>query len=84
MYLDDGIGGADELSKANDTSITVQKVLKSAGFLIAEDKCNWVPSQKVIWLGLVWQFETGIVSVTEMRIHKLKDTLSQIIHKIGK
>ncbi|VDH98891.1 Hypothetical predicted protein [Mytilus galloprovincialis] len=50
MYLDDGFGGADEISQAQETSIVVQKVLKASGFLIAEDKCNWTPSQNVVWL----------------------------------
>ncbi|XP_071153679.1 uncharacterized protein [Mytilus edulis] len=52
MYLDDGLGGADEISQAQETSIVVQKVLKASGFLIAEDKCNWTPSQ--MWYGWVW------------------------------
>ncbi|VDI24509.1 Hypothetical predicted protein [Mytilus galloprovincialis] len=84
MYLDDGLGGADEISQAHETSIVVQKVLKASGFLIAEDKCNWTPSQNVVWLGLVWQFDKGMVSVTERRLSKLLDTLNRIIHKIGK
>ena len=47
MYLDDGMGGASDIGRAHLTSITVQNVLKSAGFLIAEDKCNWLPSHNV-------------------------------------
>jgi hypothetical protein len=46
MYLDDGMGGASDIGRAHLTSITVQNVLKSAGFLIAEDKCNWL---QVVW-----------------------------------
>jgi hypothetical protein len=37
MYLDDGMGGASDIGRAHLTSITVQNVLKSAGFLIAEE-----------------------------------------------
>ena len=54
MYLDDGMGRASDIGRAHLTSITVQNVLKSAGFLIAEDKCNWLPSHNVTWLGLEW------------------------------
>ena len=52
MYLDDGMGGASAIGKTHLTSITVLNVLKSAGFLIAEDKCNWLPSHNVTWLGM--------------------------------
>ena len=83
MYLDDGIGGSKEIGNAHLCSITVQKVLKSAGFLIAEEKCNWVPSLSVTWLGLVWNMEKGVVYVTEKRVNKLLDTLQVITNKIG-
>ena len=68
MYLDDGIGGDNEIGKAHFCSLTVRKCLISAGFLIAEDKCNWVPSHTVTWLGLVWNMEKGVVFVTERRL----------------
>lgn len=83
MYLDDGIGGSKEIGKAHLCSITVQKVLKSAGFLIAEEKCNWVPSLSVTWLGLVWNMEKGVVYVTDRRLNKLQDTLKVITDKMG-
>ncbi|VDI71134.1 Hypothetical predicted protein [Mytilus galloprovincialis] len=79
MYTDDGIGGASEISKANFCSLTVRYALRSAGFLIAEEKCSWEPSQSVTWLGLVWDMKDGIVYVTETRLNKLKDTLNVII-----
>ncbi|VDI20858.1 Hypothetical predicted protein [Mytilus galloprovincialis] len=84
MYLDDGIGGGSEISKANFCSLTVRYALRSAGFLIAEEKCSWEPSQSVTWLGLVWDMKDGIVYVTETRLNKLKDTLNVIIHRLRK
>ena len=84
MYLDDGIGGAKEVGKAHLCSLTVRKCLISAGFLIAEEKCNWVPSHLATWLGLVWNMKKGVVYVTERRLSKLLDTLKVIIAKLGK
>ena len=82
MYLDDGMGGASDIGRAHLTSITVQNVLKSAGFLIAEDKCNWLPSHNVTWLGLEWNMAQGVIYVTERRITKLMNTLEVIFDKI--
>jgi hypothetical protein len=56
--------------------------LKSAGFLIAEDKCNWLPSHNVTWLGLEWNMAQGVVYVTERRVTKLMNTLEVIFDKI--
>lgn len=47
MYLYDGIGGDNKIAKAHFCSLTIRKCLISAGFLIAENKCNWVPSHTV-------------------------------------
>lgn len=82
MYLDGGMGGANDIGRAHLTSITVQHVLKSAGFLIAEDKCNWLPRQNITWLGLEWNMAQCVVYVTERRITKLMNTLEVIFHKI--
>lgn len=40
VYLDHDMGGASDIGRAYLTSITVHNVLKFAGFLIAEYKCN--------------------------------------------
>ena len=82
MYLDDGMCGASDIGRVHLFSITVQNVLKSAGFLIAEDKCNWLPSHNVTWLGLEWNMAQGVVYVTERKISKLMNTLEVIFDKI--
>ena len=46
MFLDDGIGGSSTEAQACALSELVQISLKQFGFLIAEDKCNWKPTQK--------------------------------------
>ncbi|CAC5371043.1 unnamed protein product [Mytilus coruscus] len=84
MYLDDGIGEANEINKGNFYSLTVRYTLRSAGFLIAKKVCNSEPIQSVTWLGLVWDMKNGTVNVTETRLIKLKDTLNVIIPRLEK
>ena len=53
----------------------IQTDLKSLGFLVAEDKCQWKPVQEillVIWLGLIWNTKHNKISVSSPRIDKLK------------
>ena len=51
MYLDNGIGGVSEYSKARVLSQYLQKSLPEFGLLIARDKCHWQPVIRLEWLG---------------------------------
>ena len=84
MFLDDGIAGCDKQEEALEMSMTVRSDLAKLGFILAEEKCDWVPSQKAIWLGLSWNFEKGDVHVTEKRIHKLKGAIERILYQTDK
>ena len=53
MYLDDGLGGANDLFSAERSSSYIRTSLSELVFLIAEDKCIWYPQQDMIWIGLV-------------------------------
>jgi hypothetical protein len=50
MYLDDGIGGTESFDQATMISTNVQADLKSLGFLVADNKCQWEPVQELGWL----------------------------------
>ena len=52
MFLDDGMAGCDKEEEALEMSLTVRSDLDKLGFILAEEKCDWVPSQKAVWLGL--------------------------------
>ncbi|XP_060081899.1 uncharacterized protein LOC132561188 [Ylistrum balloti] len=71
MYLDDGIGGHETEGGANESSRYVRQALIDYGFLIAEEKSNWVASQHVTWLGYTWSMGEGVVRVTSGRVERL-------------
>ena len=59
MYLDDGIGGNLSCESAKNISVQVRKDLASAGFTSNDEKSNWEPVQKLVFLGTVLDFEMG-------------------------
>lgn len=83
MYLDDGIGGGENYEKALEISNQVHTELQMFGFLIAEQKCNWQPSQTVKWLGLIWDMCVGKVYASPERLDKLRNFLKHFLEKIS-
>lgn len=79
MFLDDGVAGASEYSKCKELSQIIQKDLYDLGFLIAEEKCSWEPTDELIWLGLVWNLTNGMVYVTQERVSKLKKKIENML-----
>ncbi|XP_033732588.1 uncharacterized protein LOC117322003 [Pecten maximus] len=71
MYLDDGIGGQATEGGASEASRYVQQSLADYGFIIAQDKCEWQPTQFVTWLGYTWSMSEGVVRVTNGRVERL-------------
>ena len=61
----------------------IKKDLEKLSFILAKEKCEWNPSQKVIWLGHVLDTKEGIIKVTETRIQKLSKFLNIVINKIS-
>ena len=51
VYLDDGIVAANGMEAAEQASVNVRQDLANPGFLTHEGKSQWVPSQKISWLG---------------------------------
>ena len=51
VYLDDGIVAVNGMEAAEQTSAIVRQELADAGFLAHEQKSQWIPSQKIHWLG---------------------------------
>jgi len=83
VYLDDGILGASSYDKCVRLAGIVQKDLTDLGFLLAEEKCNWVPAQKVKWLGHMIDCELGEVKVTEERLIRTECFLSNMIEQVA-
>ncbi|XP_060080812.1 uncharacterized protein LOC132560179 [Ylistrum balloti] len=79
MYLDDGIGGHRNKTRAVDLSRQVHKDLGRFGFLIAENKCEWEPTQEVTWLGLRWNMTEGMVYITEKRLVRFETSVKAVL-----
>ena len=82
MYLDVGLAGASSLLEASALSNRVKSDLTKLGFLIAEDKCIWQPTQNITWLGCCWDMFTGTIEVSQARIDRLLSSLDQVITQL--
>ena len=70
MYLDDGLGGGKNMKEAMLASEKIHSDLEKFGFVLASEKCNWVPIQGLDWLGFHWDMIEGVIRITEKRIEK--------------
>jgi len=82
MFLDDGIGGNVVYERALCASEFTRNTLVDLGFLFAEDKCNWIPSQRVEWLGHVLDMHTNRLFITENRVARLENSIDSMIYQI--
>lgn len=79
LYLDDGIGGARQLSAALSVSKTCRSDRVRAGFFTNEEKSVWTPSPVVSWLRFVLNFESSRIEIPQRKIEKLKVCLSRAV-----
>lgn len=82
MYLDDGLGGSHSFDSACIVAEHISKCLQSLGFLLAEEKCCWLPNQTQQWLGFMWDMKVGKLRVTEDRMDRLHIKLDSVSEKI--
>jgi len=75
VYLDDGLSLESTLDKAQFSTHHIRGDLLAAGFVINEEKSIWSPVQIISWLGVVWDFELGTISISGERISKLENKL---------
>ena len=61
------------MCKNRDT--IVRESLHNAGFLVNEEKSQFIPSKKMTWLGFVWNLEKGTLDIPD---DKVKVILSMI------
>ena len=82
MYLDDGIGGDSNYDKAFQSSKFVRETFSEFGFLIAEDKCSWVPCKIGTWLGYVLDYEQGRIFASAERITMLEKAIESVMYQV--
>ena len=80
MFLDDGIGGSTDYDLATKHSMFVRDSLTDVGFLLADDKYDWIPRQVATWLGHVLNFIDNTLLVTDDRIMRLEARIDSISH----
>ena len=78
LFIDDGIGIADSYEAALQMASYLKLVLSKSGFLIAEEKCTWVPCTRVKWLGVVWDSSMNHMTIAEARIISAIASLKRI------
>ena len=84
MFLDDGLGGGSSYKECLDISMDVKNTFESLGFLIAYEKCNWLPCQTLTWLGFCWNTVDGRIYVTEERIERLLSNIQFVLNEVSK
>ncbi|XP_045166502.2 uncharacterized protein LOC123529945 [Mercenaria mercenaria] len=83
MFLDDGIGGHNSLMNAITSSDYTKQTFIDFGFLLAHEKCEWVPKQKVTWLGHVLDVEHNLLFITENRIRGLESSIESLLYQVS-
>ncbi|KAL5013264.1 hypothetical protein ScPMuIL_007534 [Solemya velum] len=83
MFLDDGLGGDSNFVSSLQTSTEVRHLLNKLGFLIAHEKCQWLPKQIIDWVGYTWNTETGKIHVKACRIEKAENTIRNLCAEIS-
>ena len=82
MFLDDGIGGHNNYNMAVKSSSYTKQTLGEFGFLLADEKCNWIPSQTACWLGHDIDMKKNMLFITKDRIERLEMKLKSVMFQI--
>ena len=53
--------------------------LKSAGFFVNEDKSIWKPTQKLTWLGFVWDLRNSTLELPDEKIARFQKDLNTLL-----
>ena len=78
VYLDDGLGVCVTKDTCLRQSLLVHSDLISSGFVPNKDKCMWIPSQLLRWLGFHWDFARGLLSIPEDKISVLLSSIREV------
>ena len=79
MYLNDGLGGDTSFESDKSLSDCHDTVLSS--FTPNNDQSVWQPTQKLVFLGTILDFEEGFILIPERHILKLKSSLVSCLQK---
>ncbi|RCN48887.1 hypothetical protein ANCCAN_04996 [Ancylostoma caninum] len=83
VYLDDGLIWADYAYSCEEFVRVVRTDLENSGFLLAEEKCTWIPLQKLIWLGHEIDLKHFVLNLTQERRIKARNLATGLLLKRG-
>ena len=78
LYLDDSWICTRSKSECLCVSKAVKSDILAAGLVPNKEKSVWVPSPRIVWLGLSWDAQEGSIQVTERRISDILNTIADI------
>ena len=70
VYLDDGLGLEETYEKTEYAAHHTRGDLFAAGFVVAEEKSVWDPTQIIDWLGIKWNTKCGTILITDKLVTK--------------
>ena len=79
MFLDDGGFFVQDEESAILHSEHVKKDLIRSGSIYSIKKSNFIPSQKMTWLGYDWDTSTGTFSAASHRVEKIESSCDQLL-----
>lgn len=78
VYLDDFLLACQDLTTLkNQIKLTI-KVLTELGWIINWEKSHLVPTHKLEFLGIIWDTEKNVKSISTRKIRKIEEALHQI------
>ncbi|KAK6755446.1 hypothetical protein RB195_014047 [Necator americanus] len=83
VYLDDGLIWSDSAHRCNEFVQVIREDLDNAGFRVAEEKCTWIPLQKLNWLGHIIDLKSFSLNLSQERRLKCRKIASRLLYKRG-
>ena len=63
LFLDDGWLTESSYEAARNLALRVKRDLKTAGFITNDEKSIWDNTQRITWLGMVWDSSLGTLEI---------------------
>lgn len=83
IYIDDGLSVCRGRAQALHASAQVRLDIERAGFVVNEEKSNWVPSRRVQWLGFTVDSEVSKYYVSEDKLEVFKADCGKLLGAEG-
>ena len=78
-FLDDGGFFNETKTAAIVNRDHVRKDLIRSGSVYSNKKCVWEPTQKMEWLGFIWDAEVGSIAAAPHRVEKIKNVCDELL-----